>query len=184
MLTREMKDSRALLVLVLICLSISTFSLLLLSRDADASDRTWSAIQALPVSHRDSAESKSDQSRRLSLLRSSINKATPYDWERKLLVAVAWHESRFYSKVQRCQMAGDNGKAHGPWQTWRTRCPAHLDRFASEAIRHLRSAMHYCKGATLEDRIRRGVSLYATGNRCEWVGASKRVRTWRKIRML
>ncbi len=70
--------------------------------------------------------------------------------------------------------------AHGCWQSWERDRSGGIDGQVRRALRHLRRAGNYCRG-TGARRIHGAVSLYATGNRCAWIGADRRVRTWRAL---
>jgi hypothetical protein len=143
--------------------------------------KTLTVLQAFPVNKDDREEPPEVRAARLVKVQVAIDSATPHKWERALLLSVAWYESNYRSHIQLCEMKGDEGKASGLWQTWALECPITIDQQATEAIRHLRSTMAFCRRENIERTIKGGVSLYATGKTCYWPGAQKRLVLWRKI---
>lgn len=105
----------------------------------------------------------------------------PADWNRH--GQAAGHESRWASSVGSGDVLGDEGRARGYWQQWGLEEGASLEEQASRALSLLRYHARRCRepGLTTAASVRAGVSGYATGGRlCRWVGAEKRVHTWRR----
>lgn len=110
-----------------------------------------------------------------------------------LLVSQAYHETRLAKHVHegRCRTQigeCDSGRAIGLWQLqagahlpkaeWQTLAGSDLDatrRSALEAARALGRGLNYCHST------RGAISLYATGRRCDWQGASGRYASYRNL---
>lgn len=184
---------RAVLVLAAIQFALAALALAGLAR-AQETEAVSPTLRILTSAHRhvsDLDEEDGTRAARLKAIASAIDTATPHAHERALLLSVAWHESRFASYVDldlpQCRdgVEGvcDAGRAwsiyqlHGQDRTG--------DRYyaADVAIRMLRYHADRCghPGLTTAASVRAGVSGYATGGRlCRWVGAEKRVQTWRR----
>lgn len=95
---------------------------------------------------------------------------------RALVIAVGRYESGGWrDDVCSGSKMGDKGRAYGCWQSWHPDRSGGYEGQTKRAARHLRWALSEC--GTLEG----AVSLYATGNRCEWSGASERAEYARKV---
>jgi hypothetical protein len=129
-------------------------------------------------------ESARDLDRRRVEIARAIAQAAENPSERALLIAVGYHESRWARYVHldepscRNGPACDNGKSYGPWQSQRTGRGLTTLESARAALAHLLESARACGGRG-EDRVRRAVSLYATGASCTWKGAEARLVTWR-----
>lgn len=191
---------RAVLVLAAIQFALAALALAGLAKAQDrekpapevpAESVTMRILLSAPRHVSDLDEEDGQRAARLKAIASAIDTATPSAHERALLLSVAWHESRFASYVDldlpQCRdgVEGvcDAGRAwsiyqlHGQDRTG--------DRYyaADVAIRMLRYHADRCghPGLTTAASVRAGVSGYATGGRlCRWVGAEKRVQTWRR----
>lgn len=136
---------------------------------------TLAALLQLPAHVTDLEEPEADRLARLSLIADAIDAATDDYSERRALIALGWHESRFSSRVCEGHETGDRGKAWGCWQSWERDRSGGIAGQASRAVSHLRRSGNYCRARG--HRYWRGAfSLYATGRHCDWAGADVRVR--------
>lgn len=156
---------------------------------AGETSRTLSVLQTFPVYTGDKSEPPDERLARLTEIAEAIDAATPDKHERALLIAVAWHESRFAAYVQHdhepCSKGHDgrcdSGRAYSLWQVHGTDRTGGVLAMAELARRQLRYGARKCRGKTLEETVRGAVSLFATGSRCSWSGADERVKTWARV---
>lgn len=164
-------------VLILCALALS----FALSGIAEGSEpwTTLDALESFRPHQTDADEPEDDRRARLQRTADAIDSAAQTRQERALLLAVGRHESHFARGVCEGGRTGDKGRAWGCWQSWeRERGPVELQ--ARKAAEHLRRAGNYCAARGFP-RVRGAISLYATGRGCNWVGASERVETYRRI---
>lgn len=181
---------------------VGLLSLFFIGAAAPKESGTYGALDSLPVHWRDRMngdcpvdpakpdeavrtcgikESAEQRAERLRGVAAAIDAATAQRWKRRLLVAVLKHETGLARVGQECQLRGDSGKAIGLWQSWAHKECVSVEEQAKQAAKHLSMAMNYCRqpGDSQEKLVFKGVSLYATGSRCSWIGARKRLRTWK-----
>ncbi len=173
---------------------LALFAALLVATVVRASEggktsKTLAQLQTFPVYTGDKSEPPDERLARLTELADAIDASTTKPHERALLIAVAWHESRFARYVQldhepcskghdgRC----DGGRAFGPIQLHGTNRDLTLQQQFERGLRQLRYGAAKCQGKTLEETVRGAVSLFATGSRCSWSGADARVKTWARV---
>jgi hypothetical protein len=179
---KKINDFTAILILTAIAM-LPTAALLTMSCDAEAANAaTAPFLHTLQRHKSDFEENDIERRERLQAIGDEIDKVTEFKWERRLLVAIAWGESRLASGVQDCSILGDQGKAKGlfqshVWKDDKEKCPT-LQEQVAEVKRHMWAAMRYCKGKTLDDRIYRGLALYATGNSCSYSGSRVRLKIY------
>jgi len=181
---------------------LSLLSVFFIGAAAPRGSGTYEALDGLPVHWRDKMdgacpanpskpdeavrtcaikESAEEREARLRGVAAAIDAATAQRWKRRLLVAVLRHETGLARVGQECQLRGDSGKAIGLWQSWAHKECVSVEEQAKQAAKHLSMAVNFCRqpGDDLEALVFKGVSLYATGSRCSWVGARKRLATWK-----
>jgi hypothetical protein len=96
-----------------------------------------------------------------------------------LLASIASYESSFRARVDDCRVAGDNGRAHGLWQTHAPKDAVCTDRrqAARIALEMVRASFAECRALDFADRL----SLYTDGA-CKHDWNRSRYRVWRAVR--
>jgi hypothetical protein len=188
--THQATPHRDGLALCIVLAAVTVIAALLFTGRANASEqsRTFEVLQSFARHHTDQDEPEAERTARLQETADAIDTATRSSSERALLLSLGWHESRWASYVHndapRCRegLKGhcDRGLAWSPWQLHATDRTGGVAEAARVALTRIRQAANHC-GGTGEERTRRALSLYATGNTCEWSGAAERVVTWRRM---
>jgi len=172
---------RAVAVLVAVQVALVALALAGLARADEPVSPTLRVLLSAPRHVSDLDEDDGHRRERLEALADAIDAATPHPHERALLLSVGWWESRWSSAVGSGEVRGDDGRAAGYWQQWGLYDGASMEEQAARAVSLLRFHARRCRqpGLTTPASVRAAVSGYATGRLCRWVGADKRVRTWR-----
>lgn len=114
--------------------------------------------------------------------------------ETAALVSLGWSETRYAALVLagRCAempvgVRCDNGRARGPWQLWRSACPAawaQPDGSRESRLAEARCALRLWRGARLRCQGKHpagddagAFAGYARGGVCDWPAGAKRART-------
>ncbi len=96
----------------------------------------------------------------------AIDYVTPEPLERKILLAIAAHESGFRRDVATCKVRGDGGSALGPWQVHprdaleRKATCANVVTAASYALDRVRESLAACVRLPEPERL----AAYASGS--------------------
>lgn len=172
-------ETVALLALLAVQVLLVALALTGLAWGAEGRSATLTVLLEQPPAVSDRQEPAQARRRRLEEVARAIDTATPHLRERALLLAVGWHESRWASSVCSGDRLGDEGRAHGCWQSWDPDRSDGVRGQARRAVEHLRRAAGYCRARGTPWALG-AVSLYATGRHCRWSGAEARVATWRQ----
>lgn len=154
-----------------------------LARADEPVSPTLRVLLSAPRHVSDLEEDDGQREERLKEIAAAIDAATPHAHERALLLSVGWWESRWAAHVGSGAVRGDDGRAAGYWQQWGLDDETGLDGHAERALMLLRYHARRCgrPGLATLASVHAAVSGYATGSKCSWSGARKRVRTWRSV---
>lgn len=123
----------------------------------------------------DAGESAESRAARLAEIAAAIDAAGRTRVERALLIAVGRRESNWARATCSGELLGDHGRAYGCWQSWHPDRTGGIPEQARRAARHLRFGLARC------GTPRGALSLYATGNRCEWAGVDNRLAYFHRV---
>lgn len=177
--------------IILLFITIVGCLLLVSHEGLTKESRTLAVLSSFPVHYTDKDEDSDKRAARLLELQTAVDSATRNYEERAALLTLLKYESGTAAYVQegRCsdgprgKFECDSGRAKGPWQL-HGEVPDDLSEQAALAIKLWRAARLRCS-KVVPNEHEGAFSGYATGGKCGWGGAPRRVTTmlqlWRKL---